>query len=174
MTVSLHAATVPTWLQVIAAMRSLIDKADEWCAANGHEEAAVLNASLAEGMWPLSMQINSVWMHSAHALAAAQSGVFEPDFSEAPDSLEACRTKLDTARDQILGMDPNALDTLAESTVAFVFGGKVRMRFTAQNFLLSFSNPNFFFHAATAYDILRMKGLDIGKRDYLGSPQIIG
>ena len=43
-----------------------------------------------------------------------------------------------------------------------------RLEFTVENFLLSFSLPNFYFHAATAYDILRWKGARIGKRDYMG------
>ncbi len=53
----------------------------------------------------------------------------------------------------------------------FVFGDR-QMPFVAKNFLLSFSQPNFYFHATTAYDILRWKGLPIGKRDYTGRPRI--
>ena len=49
----------------------------------------------------------------------------------------------------------------------FEFGER-RMDFTAEEFLLSFSQPNFYSHATTAYDILRFKGLPIGKRDYTG------
>lgn len=46
------------------------------------------------------------------------------------------------------------------------------MPFTAENFLLSFSLPNFFFHATTAYDILRHNGVAIGKRDFMGKPRM--
>lgn len=172
MALTLHAATIPAWLQVIAATRALVDKAEEWCTANDEAEEAILGASLAEGMWSFNWQINSVWMHSAHAIAATESGVFEPNFSDIPDNFDACRTKLDTARDGLLAADPNALESRAGNNLDFVLGGTVRMSFTAQNFLLSFSNPNFFFHATTAYDILRMKALEIGKRDYLGTPAV--
>ena len=44
------------------------------------------------------------------------------------------------------------------------------MEFSGQNFLLGFSQPNFYFHATTFYDILRMKGVPLGKRDYMGNP----
>ncbi len=44
----------------------------------------------------------------------------------------------------------------------------LKIPFTAEGFILSFSLPNFYFHATTAYDILRMKGVPIGKRDYMG------
>jgi len=48
----------------------------------------------------------------------------------------------------------------------------MKMPFTAENFLLSFSQPNFYFHAATLYGILRNKGLSLGKRDFLGMPRL--
>jgi hypothetical protein len=51
--------------------------------------------------------------------------------------------------------------------VVFEIGGR-KMPFTAEGFLMSFSLPNFYFHAATAYDILRMKGVPLGKRDFMG------
>jgi hypothetical protein len=46
--------------------------------------------------------------------------------------------------------------------------GERHLDFTAENFLLSFSQPHFYFHAATTYDILRWKGVRIGKRDFAG------
>ncbi len=50
--------------------------------------------------------------------------------------------------------------------------GKNELPFTNRNFLLSFSLPNFYFHATTAYDILRMLGVPLGKRDFLGNMKI--
>lgn len=168
MSLSLHAATVPTWLQVSAATRALVDKAEAWCDANDEAPTAVLGAKLADDMWSFDWQVNSVWMHSAHAINAVRSGTFEPNFETVPDSFDACRAKIDTAHEVLNGVSAEELADLAGNNVDFVLGGSVRMSFVAQNFLLGFSNPNFFFHAATAYDILRKHGLEIGKRDYLG------
>jgi hypothetical protein len=53
----------------------------------------------------------------------------------------------------------------------FSFGQR-HMDFTAEDFLLSFSQPNFFFHAATTYDILRWKGVPLGKRDFMGQVRL--
>ena len=50
--------------------------------------------------------------------------------------------------------------------------GPRRMDFTVANFLLTFSLPNFYFHATTAYDVLRAKGVELGKRDYIGQPRL--
>ena len=46
--------------------------------------------------------------------------------------------------------------------------GPRRLAFTPETFILSFSLPNFHFHAVTAYDILRTRGVPLGKRDYEG------
>jgi hypothetical protein len=56
---------------------------------------------------------------------------------------------------------------LADKSMVFAIG-KREMPFTNQNFLLSFSLPNFYFHATTTYDILRMLGVPLGKMDFLG------
>ena len=50
--------------------------------------------------------------------------------------------------------------------------GSLSMPFNAQDFLLTFSLPNFYFHATTTYDMLRMKGTSIGKRDFMGKPRL--
>ncbi|MEQ1784974.1 MAG: DUF1993 family protein, partial [Hyphomonadaceae bacterium] len=47
--------------------------------------------------------------------------------------------------------------------------GEMQLPFTGEGFLLTFSLANMHFHATTAYDIFRMKGAPLGKKDYLGS-----
>ena len=169
MSITLYDAIVPTRIQTIAAARTLIDTAERWCADKGEPASAIMDASLADDMWGFGWQINSIWMHSAHALDAVMNGTFEPDFSDVPADFDACRAKLDRAREGCETCDADMLEGRSAANVDFVMGGKTHMRFTAPDFLIGFSNPNFFFHATTAYDILRMKGLDIGKRDYLGA-----
>ena len=68
-------------------------------------------------------------------------------------------------------MTAEDINSLAGRDMRFEMGERV-LPFTAEDFLMSFSLPNFFFHAATAYDILRMKGLALGKPDYLGRPRL--
>ena len=64
-------------------------------------------------------------------------------------------------------MTPESIDALEGAEVVFEFRD-TRLPFTAEQFFLSFSLPNFYFHATTAYDILRSRGVPLGKRDYLG------
>ena len=69
------------------------------------------------------------------------------------------------------GIDAAEVEAFFGRDMRFSFGERT-MDFTAENFLLSFSQPNFYFHATTAYDILRWKGLAIGKRDFMGRPRL--
>ena len=48
------------------------------------------------------------------------------------------------------------------------------MDFLAEDFLLTFALPNFYFHATTAYDVLRHNGLALRKMDYIGRPRLKG
>jgi uncharacterized protein len=71
------------------------------------------------------------------------------------------------ARDALSAMTPDAVNALIGRDVVFQAGGH-RLQFTAEGFLMSFSLPNFYFHATTAYDILRHEGVPLGKRDFMG------
>jgi hypothetical protein len=72
------------------------------------------------------------------------------------------------ARDALQKLSRDAVDALQGKDVTFQMGD-FKMPFTAEGFLMSFSLPNLHFHATTAYDILRMKGVPLGKRDYMGA-----
>jgi hypothetical protein len=72
---------------------------------------------------------------------------------------------------ELSALDRDTIDALADAETQFAFG-EMRMPFTGANFLLSFSQPNFYFHATTAYAILRAQGMKLGKRDFLGMPRM--
>ncbi len=169
MSLSLHAALVPSWLQYIGSGERLVTKAQDWSEENGLEPADILSAALAEDMLPFAYQIKSMWTHSSYAAARASEGVFLPETSTPPDSFAGLHEKLAQARQELEALDPQLLDTIADKEMLFKIGDKVRMPFTVRNFLLSFSQPNFYFHTTTAYAILRVKGLKLGKLDYLGA-----
>jgi hypothetical protein len=68
-------------------------------------------------------------------------------------------------------LEPEAVDKLADVDTRFI-AGELSLPFSGAEFLLSFSQPNFYFHAAIAYAILRAEGVPLGKRDFLGRPRI--
>jgi hypothetical protein len=171
MPLSLHAAVIPSALQILASVTRLVDKAEAWCQEKGLPPAELLGARLAPDMHPFTYQVKSTAVHSWGAIEGVRRGVFKPDPTPAPDSFAGLRERLDTARNGLTAVDPAELEGLISRDMRFEFGDRP-MEFTAEEFLLSFSQPNFYFHATTAYDILRSKGLPIGKRDFTGRVRV--
>ncbi|AKM07624.1 DUF1993 domain-containing protein [Pelagerythrobacter marensis] len=167
MPLSLHAAFVPSALQMLGSTRGLVDKAEAWCGEKGCSPGELIGGRLIDDMLAFDYQVKSVAAHTHGAIEGVRAGTFSPDMTTPPDSFDALRDSLDQAT--------AALNALEESEMEDWIGRPMRFQvpsftldFTADDFLLSFSQPNFYFHAATAYDILRMKGLELSKRDFLG------
>jgi hypothetical protein len=164
MPLSLHAAIVPSWLQILGAGRNWLDKA----TAHGLGEAELCDARLIEDMFPFAYQVKSMAVHSQGAIEAVRQGVFTPKFGEAlPTTLGELRDLLDGAIAMLESVGADELEGFVGQPMRFEIGEK-RLDFTAEDFLLSFSQPNFYFHASMAYAILRAKGVPVGKLDYLG------
>ncbi|MCB2087602.1 MAG: DUF1993 domain-containing protein, partial [Sphingomonadaceae bacterium] len=156
MPLTLHAAFVSSALQMLGTTRHLVDKGQEWCASNSVEECDLIGCRLIDDMLAFDYQVKSVAVHTAGAIAGAKAGEFSPDLTEPPASFDGLRAKLDEASAALEAVTVDELEALMGQKVDFVFKGKVLLSFTAEDFLLSFSQPNFYFHASTAYDILRM------------------
>jgi hypothetical protein len=118
-------------------------------------------------MAPLSFQVKQTAAHSAGALAAVQQGVFSPDIAPPPETYAALKGTVADALDALARYTPADINALEGADMRFEFRDRV-LPFTAEHFLLSFSLPNFYFHATTAYDILRHNGVPLGKRDFMG------
>lgn len=171
MPISLHAAFVPSARQMLGTCRHLIDKAEAWCADRGCSNAEAIGARIHEDMFPFSYQVKSVAVHSAGAIEGLRKGVFSPDLAPPPEDFEGLRARIAAADEVLAAVSEAELEEFIGKPMRFEFG-EFRMNFTAEDFLLSFSQPNFYFHAATAYDILRMKGVEVGKRDFMGRVRI--
>ncbi len=170
MSFSLYDAFVPTTLQLLGALPGVIAKAEQHVADTDCTDAELIEARLAEDMWALPWHIRSCWAHSGYALDQLAGGAYTPDFTEIPDSWDAMRTMLASAEERMAKATPEEIDALAERPIDFVLGGETRFTLPGKRFLLGFNHPNFQFHATTFYDILRMKGVPLGKRDYMGDP----
>ena len=164
MPLSLHAALVPSWLQILGAGRNWLDKA----VTHGMGEAELCDARLIEDMFPFAYQVKSMAVHSQGAIEAVRQGLFSPNFGEAlPSTLADLRQRLEGAIGVLESVGEDELEGFTGKPMRFEIGEK-RLDFWAEDFLLSFSQPNFYFHASMAYAILRAKGVPVGKIDYLG------
>jgi hypothetical protein len=168
MPLSLHAALVPSWIQILGAGLGWIEKA----TAHGLTAAELTEARLIEDMFPFAYQVKSMAVHSQGAVEAVRQGVFSPNFGEAlPQGFAAMRERLEVASAVLESVAEDELESFIGRPMRFEIGEK-RLDFTAEDFLLSFSQPNFYFHAGMAYGILRAKGVSVGKIDYLGRLRI--
>ncbi|UIP06170.1 DUF1993 domain-containing protein [Erythrobacter sp. SDW2] len=170
MALTLYDAFVPSCRQILGGMHGVIAKAEAHCTEHGIDPAELVEAKLADTMWNLPWHVRSTWVHSAYVISLLPTGEFSPDFTELPGDFSAMKTKIQRTLDELAQVTPEQLEEVQDKTVGFVLGGQRLMEFSGQNFLLGFSQPNFYFHATTFYDILRMKGVPLGKRDFMGNP----
>ena len=171
MSISLYDATVGTYLQIVPAVAGYLDKGLAHFTANGTDPNEVVEARLFTDMLPFHFQIHQVATHSLGAIESAKKGLFTPPMDLAQLDYRGLQKLIADTRDALQKVTPGEVNALEGKDVLFQFRDR-KMLFTAENFLLSFSMPNFYFHATTAYDILRMKGVPVGKRDFMGQPRL--
>jgi hypothetical protein len=171
MPISLYDAIVPSQRQIIAAVTALLDKTSAYCGEREVGAEALIEARLAADMLPFGYQVKAVAEHSRGAIEGVRAGVYSPSLDPWPTSLAGLRDKLQDADGFLSGLDPEEVDGFVGRDMRFEFRDR-GMDFAAEHFLLSFAQPNFYFHATTAYDILRAQGLAIGKGDFIGMPRI--
>lgn len=164
---SLYELSVPTFLQTVRAVGGFLDRAAAHFAAAGVDPDTVVHARLAEDMAPLHFQIEAASHHAVWGVEALRTGAFTPPALVGPVPFAALRATIGAAQTALEAVDPGAIDACAGRRLDLRIGPR-RLAFTAETFLLSFSLPNFHFHAVTAYAILRARGVPLGKRDYEG------
>jgi hypothetical protein len=167
MAISLYDATVAGYLQTIGAVAGVLDRGLAHCADTGADPETLTGARIHPDMLPLAFQIWSVEHHSLGAIAGCKAGLFHPPAPmPALDYAGLIKLVADT-REKLGALTRDEVEALEGTDVVFQLGPN-RLPFTAENFLLSFSIPNFYFHATTAYDVLRAQGVKLGKRSFLG------
>jgi uncharacterized protein len=168
MALSLYAATVPTYQQTLGAVAGLLVKAEAFCGEKKVAPEELIQARLAPDMLPFAYQVKSTCAHSLGSIEGVRRGMFSPDMTPPPETFAALKSQVAQAIEGLGKVTPAEVEGFMGRDMCFAFRDH-RIDFTAEDFLLSFSLPNFYFHATTAYDILRWKGVQIGKRDFMGA-----
>jgi uncharacterized protein len=171
MAISFYDASVATYLQILGAMTGVLDKGLTHCQASNIDPETIVEARLAPDMLPFSFQIHSVVHHSLGAIEGIKSGTFRPPGEKPPHNYAQLQALIADTHATLKNLSSDEVNTLESRDVVFEIRG-MKMPFTASGFLLSFSLPNFYFHATTAYDILRAKGASLGKRVFMGPPRM--
>lgn len=181
MRTSLYDLTVPTFLQTLSAVGGFLGRTTRHCAETGADLEEVVKARLFPDMAPFHFQIEALTHHAVWGLEAVKTGVFAPPppvgampFADLRALVGQAVTALETLTpDEVNSWSGGNLDIdlsrpLDEENASPSIWAPQTLAFTSETFLLSFSLPNFHFHAVTAYNILRSRGVPLGKRDYEG------
>ena len=169
MRVSLYDATVLAFIQTVGAVQGFMGRTLKHCTQTGMDANQLLEARVIADMLPLSFQLRSVVKNSVTAIEDAKNGAFSMPAGEPPKlDFTGYQDVLTEAGKKLAGYTREEVNALEGRPVAFKTPVS-SVTFTAEGYLLSFSLPNFYFHSTTAYDILRMNGIPLGKRDFLGT-----
>jgi hypothetical protein len=168
MSISMYKASVPIFTQFLSALTGVLDKADRFADAKKIDCTVLTGLRLAPDMHPLAWQVRSTTNHAVRACAMI-SGVAAPDLGDNQTTIGDLKERIAKTIDFIKTIKPEQMDGQEDKEITLKFGAN-EFKFTGLSFLLNFCLPNFYFHAATSYDILRHAGVEIGKRDFMGSP----
>lgn len=161
MTISLYDATVPVFVRGFRVLADLLAKAEAQADAS-----VLIDARLAPDMLSLAGQIQRASDTAKFAIARVGE-VQPPSFEDNETTFADLRRRIDATVAWIESVDRAAIEAGESRTITRKFK-EAEYNFSAQDYLLQFGLPNFFFHVTTSYDILRHNGVAIGKLDYLG------
>jgi hypothetical protein len=171
MAMSLYDSSVACFLQTLGGVDGFLSRGLAHCQESNIDPNEIVETRLFPDMLPFRFQIIAVAHHSIGAMRGAKAGAFAPPGQLPPLDYAGLQKTVADAREALQQLTPADVDALEGKDVVFSVRD-IKMPFKAEGFLLSFSLPNFHFHATTAYDILRMKGVPLGKRDYLGKMRL--
>jgi len=163
---SMYHASVPVFQRMLTALSAILDKAAAHAEAQGIDPAELIQARLAPDMIPLSGQVQ-IASDSAKGAAARLSGREIPKYPDDEASFEELKARIAKTLDFISSIETGEIDGGEDREVTLTLRSGSR-QFTGQRYLLHFALPNFYFHVTTAYDILRSRGVPLGKPDFIG------
>jgi len=167
MAMSLYQVTVPVLVKALSNLRTVLEKAKAHALDHKIEEAAFIQARLYPDMLPLPRQVQ-IATDIARGGAARLAGVEPPVYEDNEKTFDDLTARIQRTVDYMSSLEEAAFDDSATRAITRPVRGQPHT-FTGANYLQQFAVPNVYFHAATAYGILRHNGVPLGKADFLGT-----
>ena len=167
MSLSMHQASVPAFLQMLNNLSAILDKAEADAMNRKIDPEVLLNYRLAPDMFPFVRQIQ-IAADLAKGAAARLAGVEVPKHDDTEKTFADLKARIANTVAFVESIQPNDIDGSEGRDITLTLGEHT-MSFKGQPYLVHFVLPNFYFHCTTAYDILRHCGVELGKRDFIGS-----
>ncbi|POA50915.1 MULTISPECIES: DUF1993 domain-containing protein [unclassified Pseudomonas] len=168
MTISLYAASVPVFKQMLTALSDVLHKAEAHATAKNIEPAALLQARLYPDMFPLVRQVQ-IAVDFAKGVSSRLAEIELPKYEDSETTFAELQALLAKVLAFLDTIQPAQVDGKEGIEIVTRPGTPKEKRFSGQSYLLSYGLPQFFFHVTTTYAILRHNGVEVGKRDYMGA-----
>jgi hypothetical protein len=168
MTLSLYAASVPVFQQLLGSLDQLLAKAEAHASERKIDPDALLQARLFPDMFPLAKQVQ-IACDFARGVSGRLAGAELPVFDSEQKTFADLRALVAASLDFIGGLDAAGFEGGQSREIVLRPGTPKERRMEGRNYLLHYGFPQFFFHVTTAYDLLRHNGVEVGKRDFMGS-----
>lgn len=168
MSPNMYSTSVPVFQQMLGALKDILTKAEQHIEARKIEPEALLRARLAADMFPLIRQVQ-IACDFAKGISARLAGVDVPVYEDKEQTFAELIALLDRTLAFLGALDASAFEGSENREIVTRPGTPKERRFKGQDYLLSYGLPQFFFHVTTSYALLRHNGLEIGKRDYMGT-----
>ena len=164
----MYQASTPCFARILRNLSSIIDKAEAHCTAKKIEPAALTSARLFPDMFAFTRQVQ-IACDTAKGAVARLAGVDIPKHEDTEQTFAELKARIAKTLDFIESIPAAKVDGSEEREIVLQMRSGER-RFKGMPYLLGHAYPNFYFHATTAYALLRHNGVELGKIDFLGKP----
>jgi len=168
MSFTIYQASVPVFLRALGNLRAVLQKGEAFAADKGIEPSVLLNSRLIADMYPLTKQVQ-IATDMAVRGTSRLAGTEPPSFPDTETDFAGLYARIDRALDVVRGISAAQLDGSEDRAIDVPRRGRDPLRMDGQSYLLHFILPNLFFHSTTAYAILRVAGVALGKDDFIGA-----
>lgn len=166
MPLSVQSAAFAGFNQTLKALDAIIDKTVTQATERKIAPEVLLGSRLAPDMLPFTRQVQLTCDFAKNA-AARVSGAENPKMPDEEKSFDELKARIAKTLAFVASVDEAALDTGLGKDVTFPRGPSATVTMKGEKYLTQFAVPNFYFHATTAYAILRENGIQVGKSDFL-------
>lgn len=165
MSLSIYDATIPPMVSMLQSLSAILDKGAAYAEAKKIDPSVLLNSRLAPDMFPLTRQVQ-IACDQLRGCAARLAGVEVPAHPDTETSFDELKARIRKTIDFAQGLDLSKFDG-AEGRPVTMKLGPAEITFPGPVFAFEFTAPNFYFHCAMSYAILRHSGVEVGKSDFL-------
>ena len=164
---SMSQAAIPALEMGLNALSGVLAKAEAYATAKKIDPAVLLNTRLAPDMFSLRMQVQAATDLAKNGVSRL-AGVEPPRYEDSEKTLDDVKARVAKTLAYVKSIDRAPIDASPDRQLTFPLGPQYTGEMKGDDYLNHFLLPNFYFHLAVAYAILRHCGVELGKADFLG------